>query len=248
MSNTLSIVIAEDELIWARELEILLHNLGYAVAAVFDDTTDALAGMNDLSFDLALLDIRMNGKNTGIALGKTVGSVYNKPFIFITGGTEKNFIQEAIAARPSAFLTKPVTEAALYAAIQTALDNFAEKKTAIFSNANPFPLSFFVKTGSKYKKVDWEDVTCLSVDGRYTKILLQNDTNAYLIGSSLNKTISSILPFALQSHFIQISRTEFVHLEHIEELNGKYIKTRTHQFDLSENFSKAVKEKLNIIS
>lgn len=249
MSNPISVLLVEDEAIWAKQLQVHIRNLGYEVAATFNDAADAMASMESLTFDIVLLDIRMHGKNTGIALAKLVHAVYHKPFIFITGSTEKETIAEAVAAKPSAYLIKPVSEASLFAAIQTALDNFNEQKAADFQVSNMVNDDyFFVKTGTSYKRIEWKEVAALSVEGRYSKVVLHNDNDAYLISNSLSKTITTIVPPSFRPVFVQVNRNDVVNIQYIKELKGSMVRTAMHHFPVSEMYMKGLRERLNIVS
>jgi DNA-binding LytR/AlgR family response regulator len=243
-----SILIVEDEAIWAKQLEINLRNLGFDHAATYTNATEAMVSMDSLDFDIALLDIRMNGINAGIALGKMVHGIYKKPFIFITSGSDKEMMDEAITAQPSAYLLKPVSEASLYVAIQTALDNFSHQKTAVFSETlTSNTETFFAKIGNHYKKVEWKNVVALSVDGRYTKVILNSADESYLIGNSLTKTMSTILPTALKAFFVQVNRNDVVNVQYIQELRAEEIRTKHHVFFASANYLQGLKERLTII-
>ena len=248
MRSNISVLIVEDEAIWARQLQMHLHSLEYTVAACFSDTAAALTQLPSLAFDIALLDIRMNGMNAGIALGKMIQAVCKKPFIFITSGSDKEVIAEAVAAGPSAYLIKPVSEASLFAAIQTGLDNFNQHKTADFQSLQAEQQEyFFAKVGSHYKKVEWKQVVALSVEGRYTKVIVNHPTETYLIRSSLAKTLSDLLPALHKPAFLQVSRNDVVNKQFIQEINGVEIKTPYHSFVASSHFMQDLKEHINII-
>ncbi len=248
MQQDVSVLIIEDEAIWAKQLEIYLRNLGYELTACYNNAADAMVNLDKTSFDIALLDIRMNGSNVGISIGKMIQQMYKKPFIFITSGNDKETIEEAIAVKPSAFLIKPVSEASLYAAIQTALDNYTQNKTADFTIAdNNITDSFFVKNGNTYKRLNWDNIAALAVDGRYTKVITSHTNEHYLINSSLTKTISTIIPKSFQHSFLQINRTEAINISHIQQLKGDEVVTSHHTFSVSENYMQQLKRSLNIV-
>jgi CheY-like chemotaxis protein len=164
MQQEISVLVIEDEEIWAQQLELTLHGLGFPVTAIFDNTEDALIQLPTLSFDIALLDININGRNMGIQLGKIIREVYQKPFIFITGSIDNHTAKEALDAGPSAYLIKPVNDTSLFIAVQNAFANFEKKATAnAYDIANAYE-SFFVKLGNRYKKIDWKDVVALVSD------------------------------------------------------------------------------------
>lgn len=248
MEGTISVLIVEDELIWQKHLEIHLKNLGYKLAATFNNIEDSVLNLNKIPFDIALVDININGRNSGIDLGKIIKTNFNKPFVFVTSSIDKQTISEALDASPSAYLIKPITEASLYASIQTAISNFENNTTASSEKPNTDTDAFFIKIGTKYKKIDWADVLALSVSGRYTKLLLKNDASDYLVSSSLSKTIDTIVPNIFKDQFAQISRNEYVNVFQITDLNASQLKIDKYAFSISENYLKQLKEKMNIAS
>ncbi|TAE77259.1 MAG: hypothetical protein EAY81_12405, partial [Bacteroidetes bacterium] len=180
--------------------------------------------------------------------GKLIHTVYHKPIIFITSGTDMHTVESAMKANPSAYLIKPVNEAALYAAIHAAIGNFTEKKIAVLEQQVKEPEDFFVKQGNKYKKIAWANVEALSVEGRYTKIFLHNTETTYIITNSLQRIINQVLPTPLRSQFLQANRNEFVHAVFVEEYNGTEVRTQKRSYELSSNYAKSWRSSLNIIS
>lgn len=244
--NSIKLLIIDDEEIWSTQLEMIAEKFGFEVVGCFNEATTAIMQLSKIDFDIALLDISMEGKNIGIELGKMITNTYNKPFIFITGSLDQHTANEALAAKPSAYLTKPVNDTSLYVAIQQALNNFEEKQvaqneTAIKSN------SFFVKVGNKYKKIEWQKVVALISDKKYTKILVANDNVEYFIGNTLPKTLQNILPPHLQNNFVQINRAEVVNTEYIIELKSTTITTLHQIFEATDGYLPELKNKLNLV-
>jgi DNA-binding LytR/AlgR family response regulator len=245
--NNIAVLIVEDEPIWLKKLEMSVAEIGYNLAASFTNATVALTNIEKVNFDIALLDIRMNGVNAGIALGKMISQLHNKPFIFITSGNDKETVEEAVAAKPSAFLIKPVNDYSLYAAIQLALQNHALSKPAITVTEQNNKDSFFVKSGNSYKKINWNDVVALAVEDRYTRVITNNVQDVLLIGSRLAKTMSIILPKHLQPAFVQISRTHCINIHQIQQLKDSTIFVGDQSFIVSDNYLQNLKQALPIV-
>jgi CheY-like chemotaxis protein len=66
VSTPLRVLIVEDESLVALDLQERLILLGYEVAAVVDNGTDALLYARALKFDLVLMDIHIRGEADGI--------------------------------------------------------------------------------------------------------------------------------------------------------------------------------------
>lgn len=77
------VLLVEDEAIIAMTAEDMLEELGCALAATASSLEEALACVEQRTFDVALLDINLNGQQSlpAAALLKEKG----KPFVFTTG-------------------------------------------------------------------------------------------------------------------------------------------------------------------
>jgi DNA-binding response OmpR family regulator len=78
------ILIVEDEAILYERLRAKLSKALYTVADYAPSVTEALASIHTKRPDLVLLDINLEGEQTGFDLGKQLHDVYNIPFIYVT--------------------------------------------------------------------------------------------------------------------------------------------------------------------
>lgn len=246
MQEEISVLIIEDEELWARSLTSNLDDFGFHVAGVASDFESAVAALNRKDYDIVLLDIHLHGRESGIELGRMVHAVYQKPFIFITASYDAQTAQSAVAARPSAYLTKPVHPASLFVTIQTAIQNFTNQVTAS-PQEKASDDSFFVKQGDRYKKVRWKDVVCLRSEKNYTGVLSAADGATCFIRSTLPKTLRFLVPASLQKNFVQVNRSEVVQIDYIKELTREKVKTAFGEFAVTEANLKELKDRLPII-
>jgi len=230
--------------------QILYHldQFGYKVTGHAYTIDDALSMIRTANFDIALLDINLNGKNSGIELGRLISQTLKKPFIFITSSIHDGIIDETASAHPSAFLTKPFNPATLYISIQSALHHFSAGQPPLQAKNKPVsPNSFFVKMGNKYIRIDWDDVVCLRSETNHTNIITA-DNSTYLIRSSLQRTMQHIVPGALKNNFVQINRAEVLHIKYIEKIVEDEAITKGRSYSISESYMKNLKQQLNIVS
>ncbi len=248
MNNCITILIVEDEEIWIQNLKFILEDLGYVIAGVARRVEDALEMFADIEYDIVLMDINLNGKNSGIELGKMISQVYKKPLIFITAN-EGHHLKAAEEACPSAYLPKPLNISSLYFAIQNAINNFSNNSSTPLPQKDPETLySFFVKQGNKYKKINWNDVVYLTAGKNYIGIFNASDKTEYHIRGSLQKTLQHIIPSLMQKSFVQINRSEVIQLSFILEVTADEIKTAYGTFSVTDGFAKDLKSRLNIVS
>jgi CheY-like chemotaxis protein len=96
------VFIVEDEVMIRMLLEDMLSDLGYRVAAAAGDLQEALMLARDCDFDLAILDVDLNG-NAVFPVAEVLDQ-RGVPFMFSTGYAERG-LPEAYRDRPT--LQKP---------------------------------------------------------------------------------------------------------------------------------------------
>ncbi len=248
--SDIRVLIVEDEEIWAKAISMDLEDFGYSVAGIASTFDEAVIMLKDAdTYDLALVDIRLNGRNMGIEAGRLINTLYKKPFIFMTATHGLHSFEAVHEVQPSAYLTKPVNPSSLVIAIQNALNNFTEKIAAI-GNKEPENKEhfFFIKNGNKYKKIVWENVVHLRADKNYTYFLNSTDKGAYPVRSSLSKTYEFLVPADLKSRFVQINRSDIIQLPYVTELAGSEIITLYGNYTCSDMYIKDIKRLLHIVT
>lgn len=102
------ILIVEDDVLISEYLKSILLGLNYEVTDICPNLDFALKSIENDPPDVALLDIRMHGKNEGIEVAQHLKE-RKIPFIFITSFSDKSTIQEATKQHPKGYIVKPFT-------------------------------------------------------------------------------------------------------------------------------------------
>ena len=110
------ILIAEDELMIRMLLEDMLRELGYTIVAEAADVDEALTAARNVDFDIAILDVNLNGRPVSPVADVLVAR--GTPFIFATGYGERG-IPQSHQDRP--MLKKPFQLDGLKHSLQAAL-------------------------------------------------------------------------------------------------------------------------------
>ncbi|AWX43650.1 HTH-type transcriptional activator Btr [Flagellimonas maritima] len=102
-----NILIVEDELIIARDLERILTTQNWNIAGICTTTGDAMEKISVYAPDLVLIDIGLKGRKDGIAIGRYLTLNTNIPFIYITSYTDRLTIDAVNTTLPSGYVVKP---------------------------------------------------------------------------------------------------------------------------------------------
>jgi len=110
------ILVVEDEMMIRMLLEDMLGELGYTVAAEAAKIDEALAAAKTGEFDVAILDVNLNGES--ISPVADALAARGTPFVFATGYGERG-LPEAYRDRPT--LKKPFQIDGLGRTLESAL-------------------------------------------------------------------------------------------------------------------------------
>jgi diguanylate cyclase (GGDEF)-like protein len=118
------ILVIEDQRLVATDLQRQLRELGFPSCAVASGT-EALARAREQAPDLAITDVRFAAQADGIETALELREQLGTAIIFLTAHADDSTVERARQAEPYAYLVKPVSAAALKAAVEIALDRRA---------------------------------------------------------------------------------------------------------------------------
>lgn len=129
----INILIVEDEPLIAEDLAGILMKLDFEIQAVCYTLQDAQKQLSQKNKpDLVLLDINLNGEETGIEIGKWLNEELLVPFVYVTSYSDSSTVKAASQTQPSGYIVKPFTQAAIYSAVEIALYNHAQRIKQLF--------------------------------------------------------------------------------------------------------------------
>ena len=112
-----SIMIVEDEMLIALEVQSILEEQGYRVVGIAADLEGSLA-YADTGLDLALVDLNLRDGLTGPQIGSTLAGEHRVSVLFLTANPR--LLGDGVAGAVGV-LTKPTDEESLTSAVQFAL-------------------------------------------------------------------------------------------------------------------------------
>ena len=101
------VLIVEDELVVAADLERSLKGLGYRVVSVTATSKGAIRMAEKEWPDLVLMDIQLKGNEDGIVAADEITKRWQIPVVFVTANTDNEMLARAKEAGPYGYLIKP---------------------------------------------------------------------------------------------------------------------------------------------
>ena len=116
------LLVVEDEMITARDLQDHLEELGYDVPDVASSGGEALDLAASLRPDLVLMDINLGGASRdGVEIARELRERFGLPVIYLTAYADQATLSRASQTAPLGYLTKPFERREIHATIQMAL-------------------------------------------------------------------------------------------------------------------------------
>jgi AmiR/NasT family two-component response regulator len=125
---TIRVVIAEDEAIIRMDLRETLEEEGYEVVGETGNGDEAIELVRDLLPDLAILDVKMPGKD-GLEVARLITNEKICGVLILTAFSQREIIEDARDAGALAYLVKPFQRSDLVPAIEVAIGRFRELRS-----------------------------------------------------------------------------------------------------------------------
>ena len=249
--ETIRILVVEDELLIAMDIQQRLRARGYEVLDPVPSALDAIQCLSQTEIDLCILDINLQGSLDGVSLASQIKEKWDIPIIFLTTYDDDLTIQRATQVGPSAYLIKPFKERELAVSIELAFINYAQKKVPDF-HSRELPADstgslaflkdrFFLRSKEKYERVRCEDILWAEAQSNYTEIHTEDSTLVLAI------TLMSFHEKLNASCFVRIHRSFLINLDHIESILGNTVFIGDKSFPVSKSFRKDFFDRVKLI-
>lgn len=219
----MNVLIVEDEVLIADMLERYLFKKGYKIVGKAISYQEALNILEEEEVDLALLDIRLNGPETGIDLAKYIQEFYpTLGYIYLTSQMDQQNIEAAKVTLPLAYLSKPIQKESLYATIEMA----SYKKNSVEKDKY-----LQIQLGTEYEKILKDDILFFEADHVYVKLYLEGKKQPHLLRQTLKELSSLLSP----QKFQRAHRSFLVNLEKVERWNRSSLYIKEYEIPISRS-------------
>jgi DNA-binding LytR/AlgR family response regulator len=206
----MNILIVEDEHIIAKHLQFTLNGFGYEAKDVATNYHHAIELLQTNIYHLALLDINLNGYQTGIDVGEYIKENLDIPFLYLTSHDDMAIVNAALQTSPHAFLNKPFQKIAVYTAVNLALKGFRRRES---SDDQDNEDALFIKEKHMFTKILLADLLYIRSDDNYLE--LHTKKKKYTIRETMKNMINQ-LPGNL---FLRVHKSYIVNLNAISGIN-----------------------------
>lgn len=250
MERPIKILIVEDNVIIADDMQSMLEEIGYEIVdnvIVYEQAEEVLKTQQ---VDLVLIDIILASDKTGIDLGKHIRENYDIPFIFVTSNSDRATVENAKTVKPNGYLVKPFEQQDLYTSIEIALSNFTygvsgvEKKDTHSEEDVPMSNSvlkdsIFVKKQHLYYRIQFGDIQFIKADNVYLEV--NTIDKKFLVRSPLKDYLEK-LP---KKKFYRAHKSYIVNVDHIDAINSKDIMINNNLIPISKDFKEFIISAMN---
>ena len=221
--NSIKIYILEDEIITQELLKQTLEDLDFTVCGMATNAETALAEISVSKPDIAILDIRVDGVQTGVWLGNQL----DIPIIYLTAFNDVDTIKKAIATKPTSYLVKPFNNKDLYIAVELAVSKIKNKAQIIIKD--------------KGKKIILLEEQILFAKKEDQYLILHLKDSEKLIRSSIKDFLEQVN----SSSFLQVHRSYVINKNCVTAFNNKEITIHNSSIPISKSFAKEVLEEIS---
>lgn len=215
-------LIVDDEPLARRGIENLIAEIPFLQqVASCANPLQAAKVLGDEKIDLMFLDVQMP-KMTGIEFLRTLK---NPPITIITTAYQ-NYALEGYELDVTDYLIKPISLERFTKAVNKAREFFQLRA----GGAGKLPVAedyFFIKCGSRYEKVAYDDV--LFVEALQNYVVIQTKIKR-LITYLTFKGVEEYLP---ATQFLKVQKSYIVSLPKIEKIEAGEIKIGVHSIPIS---------------
>lgn len=246
---SLSVMVVEDRPLTAEDIRYTLTELGYEVVAVVHSGGAALEALEKHKPDLVMLDIDLGDGMNGIAVGKIIQKSYKIPFLYLTARADKATLEEAKATQPVAYIVKPFTPNDLRAAIEIAMFNVDEGKTASYQQPEPKESAsvvpggetLFIKSKGRFEKIKQKDILWVEAEDTYARIRTQE--KPYLVSFTL-KAVSERLTYP---DLIRVHRSFIVNVQQVQAIEDNMLIIGEKLIPVSKSYREEVMKRFDFL-
>ena len=228
------IVIVEDDILVRKHLFLELSQMGYEVIGETDSGEEALLMIQEKQPDLIIMDIKLEGKLSGIETSKILNAFQSIPTLFLTSLNDPKTAIAARASNPyhSHFLAKPFSTESLESAIGFLLAApEMERKTL----DQEIPDTLFLKRKNTFEKVSINDI--LWIEGGGNSIIFHTIQQKKYV---YHLTFPAFLEQYSHPKLLRVHRSYMVNVDKVDSIFGRQLVINQNKIPYSDTYASSV--------
>ncbi len=234
MKEKTRILMIEDDLDYREYMVLLLQGENLENIDVVDTYIEAKQLLSVNKYNVVLIDVFINGYETGLALGKYVDDVCKIPFIYVTSTLNSKMLELMKDTHPVAVISKPVDPVTYVFNVKLAIYN----KAKVSHTVQVLNDRIFLKRDGIYEKVYLNTIVYIESDHVYNYVYIVNG-DKLLIRGRLSDFYENF-----PSRFLQISKKYVVNIKYIDHFDRMTITVNNKVLDVGRKFKQDVYSKL----
>ncbi len=213
------VLIVEDELLVAADIEESLEILGYKVIGSVATGEAAIKKVNEQLPDIILMDIMLKGDMTGIDTANIIRQKHDVPIVYLTANADIATIEKAKVSLPYGYIIKPFSEQDLQTNIEIARFKFnndiklkmeSDQYNRLFNHqANNDKTLVFIDAENGLEKLDVDQIFYIE-SGKESSTIYTNDEDL-----KTTKNLDELRKSLPQEKFLRVSEDYIVNIDKI---------------------------------
>lgn len=246
-----NILVTEDESIVRKDIERSLKKLGYNVVGSADTGEKAIELAESLKPDLALMDIMLKGKMTGIEAAEEIKKRVDIPIIFLTAYADESTLSRAKVTEPHGYILKPFKEIDIHTSIEMAIHKHGKEKDMKIETELLRALAapkmdaayIFVKHKGQLLRIHSKEILFVEALKDYVTIVTKDDKY------TIHSTMKDIEQKLFAPNFLRAHRSFIVNMDHVGSIqnNNLIMNEVKKEIPIGGSYKEAVASVINLL-
>ncbi len=254
MTDLIKVLVVEDEFAVALDVQTRLQNMGFEVVGIASSFDEAISKSATDNPNVVIMDINISGTKTGIDAAKVIWEKFEIPVVYLTGVTEPEIIEEALATMPMGYILKPFSDEGIRGQLMIAVQQkkslqFLREKVKHYENvmATIVPDKstkdiLFIKDSKQIFQLSVNAIAYLEAMDNYT-LLYTASNDKYVMNGFLKDIIDKIG----NPGIIRIHRSYAIAKQHIKQIEENTVMVGTRVLPVSKSYREIFYEAINPI-
>ena len=237
--DKISVLIVEDQLLFAENLKLILEDHDFEVVDIIDNGESVIEYVGRYVPDLILMDIQLRGQMDGIDTAQQLDC--DIPIIYLSDHTDRLTVERAKNTFPANYLSKPFQKGDLLRALEIAFVNANRIRTPRLKSR--LRDKIFIRIDHQNSKmIFYENIIYLEADRAYCLIVTED--KSYTLSNNMRLIADQIA----SPDFIKISRKHIININRVTAINGNMIELgHNHTLQMSKMYRDEVMTYFNLV-